>query len=151
MKKILGFSILALAMALPLAAQTMPLGLYGKIPARTGNVSTVTATLTASQMSTVMVNTNAGAATLTLPTATLLCGLFPFVGAAGNNNFWWDWYVINNGTNTVTFVVGAGTTLTPSTGTLTVVAASVKHFLVVLTGCTGTPAAQLISLGTSVF
>jgi hypothetical protein len=133
------------------AQQTMPLGPYGKIPAVSGNASTATATLTPGQMSTVMINANAGAATLTTPSATLLCRLFPFVGSGNSNNFWWDWYLINNGTMTVTVAVGSGVTNTPSTGTLTVAAASVKHFMIVLTGCTGTPAAQIISLGTSVF
>ena|SRR5882672_32475 len=143
--------ILALVASFAAAQQTMPLGPYGTIPARSGNASTVTATLTPGQMSKVMINANAGAATLTTPTATLLCALFPFVGASGSNNFSWDWYLVNNGSATVTVAVGSGVTNTPSTGTLTVVAASIKHFLIVLTACTGTPAAQIISLGTSVF
>jgi oxalate decarboxylase/phosphoglucose isomerase-like protein (cupin superfamily) len=148
--------LLAISAIRLLGQQTMPLGPYGKLPVVIGNTSTATATLTPGQMTTVHINNNAGAATLTTPTATLLCRLFPFVrssgNAAGTVNFAWDWYVVNNGTMTVTLAGGSGVSVTSGyTGTLTIAAASVKHFMVVLTNCGATPAAALLSLGTSVF
>src|ERR1700674_3143844 len=139
-----------------LIAQSAPIGPFNpKLIANTATQSTATATLTFGQMAgTVHVNVNAGAATLTTPTATILCRLFPYVtaqaNAAGTVNFAWDWYLVNNGTNTVTLAGGTGVTNVP-TGTLTVAAASVKHYLIILTNCGTTPAAQIVSLGTSVF
>ena len=150
--------VFLIAMASAFAQQTMPLGLYGQIPAVPGinNLACAgasgTVALTPNQMSTVAVTVQTGALICTTPTATLMCSLFPFVASAGNNNFHWDWYLVNNGTGTVTVAGGTGVVATTGyTGTLTVAAASVKHFLVVLTGCGASPSALLLSLGTSVF
>jgi hypothetical protein len=152
----LSIFLLAVASIRLVAQQTAPVTPFNPgLIANTGSQSTATATLTPGQMAgKIHVNANAGAATLTTPTATLLCRLFPFVtsqgNAAGTVNFSWDWYLVNNGTMTVTLAFGTGVTNVP-TGTLTVAAASVKHFMVILTNCGATPAAQVISLGTSVF
>ena len=149
-------ALITLASIRLVAQQTAPIGPYGRLLANTASQSTATATLTAGQMAgNIHVNTNAGAATLTTPSATLLCRLFPFVqgSTSGTVNFSWDWYLVNNGTMTVTLAFGTGVTNVP-TGTLTVAAASVKHFVIILTNCGATPAAnaaQVISLGTSVF
>ncbi len=139
------------------AQQTMPLGPYGQIPATSNNNAACagasgTVTLTPGQMSTIATTSQSGALTCTTPTATLLCRLFPFV-AAGNPGWHWDWYLVNAGTGTVTVALGSGVTNAGSayTGTLTVASGSVKHFIITLTACTGTAAAQLFSLGTSVF
>lgn len=119
--------------------------------------STGTVVATANQFSTVGVTSQTGALSCTTPTATQLCALFPFANATGTP-FWWDFYLVNAGTGTVTVGLGSGVTNAGSayTGTLTVAAGSVKHFIIVLTACgnptvPGTPAAQLFSLGTSVF
>ena len=139
------------------AQQTAPIGPYGRLLANTATQSTATATLTPGQVAGyVHVNTNAGAATLTLPSATLLCRLFPFVqgSTSGTVNFSWDWYLVNNGTATVTLVAGAGTTLVPSAGVLTVIKQTVQHYFIILTNCGATPAAnaaQLIDLGNTLF
>lgn len=140
------------------AQQTMPLGSYGQIPAVPGANNAAcagasgTVALTPGQMSTVAVTSQSGALTCTTPTATQLCALFPFVGAQAQNNFHWDWYVVNGGSGTVTLAGGTGVAATTGyTGTLTVAAGSVKHFMLVLTACGASPAASLLSLGTSVF
>jgi hypothetical protein len=144
-------------------AQTMPIGLYGQIPVQAGNATVCagasgTVAMTANMMSTVAITNQSGALTCTFPSSTELCALFPFVASSGTNNYWWDFYLVNNGTGTVTTALGAGMTNGGSavTGTLTVAAASVKHFIIVLTACgtptvPGTPTSQLFSLGTSVF
>jgi hypothetical protein len=161
------FKILTLALFLGALAfsQVMPLNPYNpQIPVLAGNTAlcpgstgTVSMTVATSGMSTVGVTSQTGALTCTTPTATILCALFPFVNATGAP-FWWDFYLVNAGTGTVTVALGTGVTNAGSayTGTLTVAAGSVKHFIVVLTACgnptvPGTPAAQLFSLGTSVF
>jgi hypothetical protein len=153
MKRILLMTsfILAVAMA---GAQTMPLERVVGIPARTGNSTCLgasgTVAMTPTQVSALSVTGQSGALTCTTPTATQLCALFPFVGGSAAN-FHWDSYLINAGTGTVTVGLGTGVT-NPLTGTLTVAAGSVKHFLYVLTNCVaGSQAAQIISLGTSVF
>ncbi len=154
------FSVICLLISLCVglvAQQTMPLGIYGQIPALLGNNAACagasgTVALTPGQMSQIAITSQSGALTCTTPTATLLCRLFPFVNA-GNAGFHWDWYLVNAGTGTVTVALGSGVTNAGSsyTGTLTVAAGSVKHFIITLSACTGTPAAQLFSLGTSVF
>jgi hypothetical protein len=154
MKKILLVASVLLAMALPSFSQTMPLERTVGIPARTGNSTCLgasgTVAMTPTQVSELSVTGQSGALTCTTPTATQLCTLFPFVGGSAAN-FHWDMYLINAGTGTVTVALGTGVT-NPLTGTLTVAAGSVKHFLFVLTNCVaGSQAAQLISLGTSVF
>ena len=142
----------------------MPIAPYNpQIPVQTANVnlcpgSTGTVSMgTASVMSTIGVTVQTGALTCTTPSATGLCTLFPTVAANGNV-FWWDFYLVNNGTGTVTVALGTGVTNGGSayTSTLTVAAASVKHFIVQLTACgtptvPGSPSANLFSLGTSVF
>jgi hypothetical protein len=133
------------------AQQTMPLGLYGEVPTRTGNVSAGAATLTLvpGQMSELLTSTPTEAQATTTPTATLLCRLFPFSGAANANNFWWDWRVKNASAFTMTITGGTNVTVV---GTATVLTLNVKMFRIVLTNCTGaTPTAQVISLGTSLF
>jgi hypothetical protein len=152
--RVFAFSI-GLVLAFNLGAQVMPLNIYNpQVSLNSANTATVTATLAPGQMSRILISNNAGAATYTLPTATQLCALFPFVNASGGQ-FWWEWSMINNGTGVVTVAVGAGTT-NVGTGTLTTAAGSIRRFIIVLTACgnptvPGTPAAQLFSLGTSVF
>jgi len=136
--------------------QVMPSSTNQATPARTGNAvcpgSTGTVAMVPTQVSTLAISVQTGALICTTPTATQLCALFPRVGSTASD-FHWDWYLINGGTGTVT--VGLGTAVSGTsgfTGTLTVAAGSVKHFMFVLTNCVaGTQAAQLISLGTSVF
>ena len=145
------FLILIFTLAsLACAQQTMPLGFFGQVPVRTGNVAADTITLVPGQMSTLLTATPTAAAALTTPTATLLCRLFPFVGAQGSNNFWWPWIVKNTsaGANTITITAGSGVTVV---GTATIVQSSAKMFLITLTSCGTTPAAQVISVGTFVF
>lgn len=134
--------------------QTMPIERVVGLPARTGNSTCLgasgTVAMTPTQVSTLSVTGQSGALACTTPTATQLCALFPFVGSSAAN-FHWDSYLINAGTGTVTVALGTGVT-NPLTGTLTIAAGSVKHFMYVLTNCVaGSQAAQLISLGTSVF
>ena len=163
MKTLLRISLLTAASIVILSAQQMPLNVYNpQVGVSVNNVlgcagSTGTVAMTANMMSTVLVTVQTGALTCTTPTATLLCNLFPFVASNGGQ-FWWDFYLLNNGTGTVTVGLGTGVTNAGAayTGTLTVAAASVKHFLLVLNACgtpsvLGTPAAQIWSLGTSVF
>ncbi len=151
MKKFLiALSILFAMVSPSFAQQPMPLVRTVGVPFRTGNVAADTASLTPGQMSGLLTGTPTAAANYTTPTATQLCQLFPFVtGAAAN--FHWDVYWKNTsaGANTITAVGGTGVTVV---GTATVAQLSIKHFIVVLTNCVaGAQAAQLISLGTSVF
>ena len=143
--------LFALTAAALFAQQTMPLGVYGQIPALTGNTAADTATLTPGQMSTLLTGTPTAAANYTTPTATNLCALFPFVQAQNANNFYWHWYIKNTsaGANTITVVAGSGVTLV---GTGTAAQNNVRHFLVILTNCTsGSAAAQVVSLETAAF
>lgn len=146
-----------------LVAQSMPLAPYNpQVPVQSGNATVCagasgTVAMTANMMSTVAITNQSGALTCTFPTATAMCALFPFITSSANT-FWWDVYLVNNGTGTVTTALGAGMTNGGGamTGTLTVVAGSVKHFIIALTACgtptvPGSPASQLFSLGTSVF
>lgn len=157
--RILILTVLAFAMNVAYGQQPMPLGPYGQIPAVATNTNaTATATtftFTPGQMSTVFVSLNSGGAVTaaTTPTAAQLCQLFPFVQASGASNFHWDWYLVNAGANTITVALGANVSATTGyTGTLATVAASVKHFMIVLTNCVaGSETAQLLSFGTSVF
>jgi len=155
MKQFFALLILVATASLSLA-QTMPIERVAGIPARTGNSvcagSTGTVAMTPTQVSAIAVSVQTGALTCTTPTATQLCALFPFVGGSAAN-FHWDSYFINGGTGTVTVALGTGVSGTSGfTGTLTVAAGSVKHFMYVLTNCVaGSQAAQLLSLGTSVF
>jgi len=143
--------VLMLVMAAGAFAQ-MPLGLYGQIPFRTGNTAADTATLVSGQMSGLLTGTPTAAANYTTPTATQLCALFPFVKSGANTGFWWDMWVKNTsaGANTITVVAGSGVTVV---GTATIAQNALKHFRIVLNQCgpTVTPAAQVISLGTSTF
>lgn len=144
--------VFAVAMA---GAQTMPLQRIAGIPARTGNSvclgASGTVAMTPTQVSNIAVTGQSGALTCTTPTATQLCALFPFVGGTAPN-FHWDMYLVNGGTGTVTTALGAGVTNTAYTNIYTTAAGSVRHFLFVLTNCaSGTQAAQILSLGTSVF
>ncbi len=158
MRRIFSITILMATLCVALfAQQTMPLGAYGQIPAVLGNNAVCagasgTVTMTPGMMSTLAITSQSGALTCTTPTATLLCRLFPFVNA-GNPGWHWDFYLINAGTGAVTVALGSGVTNAGSsyTGILTVAAGSVRHFIITLSACTGTPAAQLFSLGTSVF
>ena len=154
---------LGLVLAFNATAQQMPYNPYNpQIPVQSGNTALCpgasgTVASTANQYSTIGATVQSGALTCTTPTATALCALFPFVNSTGSP-FWWDFYLVNAGTGTVTVALGTGVTNAGSayTGTLTVAAGSVKHFIIVLTVCgnptvVGVPAAQLFSLGTSVF
>ena len=144
------------------AQQIMPLGPYGQIPvapiastslgACAGASGTVA--LLPGQMSTIAMTVQTGALICTTPTATQLCALFSAIVVNGSP-FHWDWYLANGGTGTVTAALGSGVTNAGGfyTSTLTVAAGSVRHFIININGCQpgGTPAAQLYSLGTSVF
>ncbi len=136
----------------------MPIEKIVGIPARTGNGVCAGASGTVawgggtSGVSNIAVGTQTGALTCTTPTATQLCALFPFVGSTAAN-FHWDTYLVNAGTGTITVALGSGVSGTAGyTGTLTVASGSVKHFMFVLTNCAaGSQAAQILSLGVSVF
>lgn len=147
-QRIIAFTFLALA-AVTATAQTMPFSRPVAVPFRTGNTAADTAVLVPTQMSGLLTGTPTAAANYTTPTATQLCALFPFVGSNATN-FHWDIYWKNTsaGANTITAVAGTGVTIT---GTATVAQNAIKHWMVVLTGCAATPAAQLISLGSSTF
>ena len=134
-------------------AQRMPLGPYGQIPFRTGNVGVGTGavTLTLDQMrGGLLTSTITGATTYTTPTATALCTLFPFLAAQNANNFSYDWYVKNTAASSIaiTLAGGSGVTLV---GTGTAAQSALRHFKVVFTSCGATPAVQLISLETTAF
>ena len=154
MKKI--FFALTLILAASVAfGQTMPLERVVGIPARTGNSvcagSTGTVAMTPTMVSAIAVSVQTGALTCTTPTAAQLCALFPSVNSAATN-FHWDSYLVNGGTGTVTVGLGTGVTNAAYTNILTVAAGSVRHFMYVLTNCVaGSQAAQILSLGTSVF
>jgi hypothetical protein len=155
MKTILLSAILFGAVAFGQGGVVMPLQRTVGIPARTGNTPCLgasgTVAMTPTQVSAIAVTGQSGALTCTTPTATQLCALFPFVGGTAAN-FHWDSYLVNAGTGTVTVALGTGVTNAAYTNTLTVAAGSVKHFLYVLTNCVaGSQAAQILSLGTSVY
>lgn len=137
--------------------QAMPLERAVGIPARTGNGVCAGSTGTVawgggtSGVSAIALGVQSGALTCTTPTATQLCALFPSVGSTAAN-FHWDTYLVNSGTGTITVALGTGVTNAAYTNTYTVAANSVKHFMWVLTNCAaGAQAAQILSLGTSVF
>jgi len=153
MKRILVLSVLIFGAYA--SAQTMPIERIVGLPARTGNSvclgASGTVAMTPTQVSTIAVSGQSGALTCTTPTAAQLCALFPFVGSSASN-FHWDSYLVNAGTGTVTVALGTGVTNAAYTNTFTVASGSVKHFLYVLTNCVaGSQAAQILSLGTSVF
>ncbi len=136
-------------------AQTMPIQRIVGIPARTGNLvcsgASGTVAMTPNMVSNIAITNQSGALTCTTPTAAQLCALFPFVGST-SANFHWDMYLVNAGTGTVTTALGSGVTNTAYTNILTTAANSVRHYMFVLTNCaSGSQAAQLLSLGTSVF
>ena len=90
-------AVLAFALAmvpLPAQAQTAPIGPYGTLPWVAANTAIDTATLVPSKMYGILIGTPTAAASYTTPTATLLCGLFPFVGQSGSN-FNWDLVIKN--------------------------------------------------------
>lgn len=154
MKRI--FLMVAFVLAVVSAsAQTMPIERIVGIPARTGNLvcpgASGTVAMTPTQVSNIAVTSQSGALTCTTPTAAQLCALFPFVGSTAAN-FHWDTYLVNAGTGTVTTALGSGVTNTAFTNILTTASGSVRHYMFVLTNCAaGSQAAQLLSLGTSVF
>lgn len=153
MKRILALSILIFGAYA--SAQTMPIQRIVGIPARTGNLvcpgASGTVAMTPTQVSNIAVTSQSGALTCTTPTAAQLCALFPFVGSSAAN-FHWDMYLVNAGTGTVTTALGTGVTNTAYTNILTTAASSVRHYMFVLTNCVaGSQAAQILSLGTSVF
>lgn len=136
----------------PATAQTQPLGPYGSIPFLTGNTAIDTVTLLAPQMVSILTGTPTAAASYTTPTATLLCGMFPFVASQAAAGYSWDLWVKNTsgGANTITMLAGSGVTLV---GTMTAAQNSMRWFKVVLNECRvgSTAAAQLVSMGTVVF
>lgn len=88
------------------------------------------ATVTAAELlGGLLIETKAGAATLTLPTATLLNAALP--GAAVGKSF--EFYVRNTGNNTTTVAVGTGGT-SVSGNTLTIATLSTRLFLLRVTG-----------------
>jgi hypothetical protein len=147
-----GFAFLFLAASLGFA-QKMPVERAIATPARTGNQvcagASGTVAMTPTMVSTIAVSVQSGALTCTTPTAVQLCALF---SSSGYTNLHWDSYFVNGGTGTVTVALGTGVTNTAYTNIYTVAAGSVRHFLYVLSNCTaGSEAAQILSLGTSVF
>lgn len=128
-----------------------PLGPYGTVSWNgIAVLPTTTATLTPNQMVGLGAGALSGAATYTTPSATALCSLWPFVGSSNAASFNWDWFVRDTaaGSNSITVAAGSGVTVS---GTATVAQNNIKHFKVNVTGCGGTPAAVVYSLGTSVF
>lgn len=110
-----------------------------------------TATVTAADLlGGLILATKAGAATITLPTATLLNAAIP--GAAVGKSF--EFYVRNTGNNTYTVAVGTGGT-SASGNTLTVATVSTRIFLLRITGVangsdpTSSDTYTLYSLGVS--
>lgn len=90
------------------------------------------ATVTAAELAGgLLIETKAGAATLTLPTATLLFATVP--GAAVGKSF--IFFVRNTGNNTTTVAVGTGGTSVTG-NTLTVATVSTRIFLLRVTGVT---------------
>jgi len=96
-----------------------------RTPATYADTGTVTA---ADLLGGLILATKAGAATITLPTATLLNAAVP--GAAVGKSF--IFYVRNTGNNTYTVAVGTGGT-SASGNTLTVATLSTRMFLVRIT------------------
>lgn len=110
-----------------------------------------TATVTAAEvLGGLLIETKAGAATLTLPTAALLNAAIP--GAAVGKSF--EFYVRNTGNNTTTVAVGTGGT-SASGNTLTVATVSTRIFLLRVTAVSNgsdpssTDTYTLYSLGVS--
>lgn len=134
-------------------AQTAPIGPYGTLVFSQTNTAADTATLVAGQMGqSLLTGTPTGAASYTTPTATILCRLFPFVGAQQSNNFAWDFWIKNTAGSAVAITLAAGSGVT-IVGTATAAQNFVRHFKVVLTNCTAgtTAAARIYSLETTAF
>lgn len=131
-------------------AQKQPIGFMGSFPYTTTTVLPPTTPTTLSALQVVGDATAALTTAIahTTPTATQLCALFP--GMQISSIMSWDWFIRNTaaGASTLTITAGSGVT---GVGTLTIAQNNVKHFKWSLRGCGGTPAARLISLGTSVF
>ncbi len=94
-------------------------------PATYADTGTVTA---ADLLGGLIIGTKAGAATITLPTATLLNAAIP--GAAVGKSF--EFAVRNTGNNTYTVAVGTGGT-SASGNTLTVATLSTRFFRIIVT------------------
>lgn len=110
-----------------------------------------TATVTAAEvLGGYLIETKAGAATLTLPTAALLNAAIP--GPAVGLSF--EFYVRNTGNNTTTVAVGTGGTSVTG-NTLTVATVNTRLFLLRITGVAtdavggSTDSYDLYSLGVS--
>lgn len=152
MKTLISISLF-LALSVCAFAQPQPMGPYGTIPASTITaLPATTSALTARQVVGMTKSTATAAATLTTPTATVLCTLFPFVGASNAGSFNWWWIVRNDsaGANTVTIAGGSGVTIS---GTATIAQNAAKMFLVNISGCGSgqTPAAVAYSMGSTTF
>lgn len=134
------------------AQQVQPIGPYGNIPWIASNTATDTATLSASQMTGILVGTPTAAATYTTDTAANLCALFPFVANSAANSFNWSWVVKNTsaGANTITVAAGTGVTVS---GTATAAQNNLRRFQIVLNECRAgkTAAATVYSLETAAY
>lgn len=151
-QKILGaMFVLTLLCAVPaIAQQAAPIGPLGVLQFTQNNTAADTIALLPSQMVGLLVGTPTAGATYTTPTATQLCQLFPFVASSNASFFNWLFVVKNTsaGANTITMAGGTGVTLR---GTGTIAQSAVRIFYVEVTGCSGTPAANLYSLMTGAF
>lgn len=139
------------AMSVPARAQqAAPIGPLGVLQFTQNNTAADTIALLPSQMVGLLVGTPTAGATYTTPTATQLCQLFPFVASSNASFFNWLFVVKNTsgGANTITMAGGTGVTLR---GTGTIAQNAVRIFYVEITGCSGTPAANLYSLMTGAF
>ena len=146
MKRMIAVFFLA---ALALSAQVMPLNpTVGQAPMRTGNVATDTATLTPGQMSSLLTATPTAAATLTTPTATQMCALYPTLKAKNATNYWYFWIVKNTSAGANTITVAGGTNMTV-VGTATIAQNAAKIFAITLNCAALT--GQVISIGSLTF
>lgn len=133
-----------------LISQTYPSFESLTYPTRTVTSYSDSATVTAAEvLGGLLIDTKDGAATLTLPTATLLNAAIPGVHVGTSFEF----AVRNVGNNTTTVAVGTGGT-SAAGNTLTIVTVNTRLFVLVVTGVAtigqgGTDSYTLYSMGVS--
>jgi hypothetical protein len=137
-------------LVMPAFAQlSYPLGPYGNL-GFTNTAFVNTATIPAFAMVGIVTGTPTAGATYTTDTATNLCALFPFVATQNAQQFSWDWYIKNTAGGAFTITAAGGTNVTLS-GSGTAAQNNMRHFKIILTGCTGTPTVFMYSLETAAF
>lgn len=149
--KTLSLIFLIFALSFAAFAQPQPISTRNTIPMNTITaLPATTSALTARQVVGITKSTATAAATLTTPTATVLCTLWPWLAASRSGSFNWLWIVRNDsaGANTVTIAGGSGVTVS---GTATVAQNAARNFIVNITGCGGTPAAVAYSVSAYTF